>query len=179
MNLYTFEEITIKAVNANTENIKQTNSRVNHNSHDIDHNFKSFCLFKTDVEKRRKENDTTLSSLQNELASQKHDLKAEIDKLWKWFSAAKAGIAKQAALHKSEVQKLEKSVEQLTAQFQEFKQATSRRCKNCGSNFTPLRVHHKKCKPCTIAKSTIPCKKCKQLFAQKHHNHKYCDACYN
>ena len=105
-------------------------------------------------------------------------LQAENKKLWKWFSAAKAGIAVQSALRKSEVKELQETVNQLAAQVQELKMATSRRCKICGADFTPLKAHHEKCKPCTIAKTTVSCKKCKTLFAQKHHSYKYCDACF-
>lgn len=128
--------------------------------------------------KRGMRNDTALSSLKNSFEQQNQDLKAENEKLWKWFSAAKAGIAKQSEFRKSEVQKLEKTVEQLAAQVHELKLATSRRCKNCGTDFTPLRVHHEKCKPCTITKSTITCNKCKKPFVQSHYTHKYCSTCY-
>ena len=95
-----------------------------------------------------------------------------------WLQSFQTQLTEQLSTDEDKIKELQETVTQLVTQVQELRVAASRRCKICGADFIPLKTDHKKCKPCTIAKSTISCKKCKQFFAQKQHHHKYCDACF-
>ena len=77
----------------------------------------------------------------------------------------------------SENTELKEIVKTLADQLHRLQLATSKRCKICDVDFTSAKPHHDKCKPCNLAKKTIPCKKCKKLFLQSHHTHKYCSIC--
>ena len=77
----------------------------------------------------------------------------------------------------SENTELKETVKTLADQVHRLQLATSKRCKICDVEFIPTKPHHEQCKPCNLAKKTIPCIKCKKLFLQSHHTHKYCSIC--
>ena len=77
----------------------------------------------------------------------------------------------------SENKELKEIVKTLAGQVHRLQLATSKRCKICDVEFIPTKPHHDKCKQCNLAKTTISCKKCKKLFLQSHHTHKYCSIC--